>query len=315
GSGAPYPCYGLSTTQMRQWIRDFVDEVRARTGREAMIYTNRNWWDPCTGSSGDFSANPLFTANYSSSPGQLPAGWSNWTLWQFADAGRFPGDQDVFNGDEAALAAFVGGGATIGPQAFRRRFVGSASVIGQVCGRASDALYCATLDRQGNVTVTQGPPLGDPNGWGDPREYTTIQVAAVNGSDKADPCARASDGFYCWLAGGTGFPTQIAGPALSDGNGWGEPRYYTTIQFADVNGDGKDDVCARASDGFYCWLAGGTGFPTQIAGPALSDGNGWGEPKYYATIQLDGSVGDGNAALCGRHTHGCYWCRSSVARL
>jgi GH25 family lysozyme M1 (1,4-beta-N-acetylmuramidase) len=108
GYVAPYPCYGKTAAQLVTWISDFVNEVSARTGRLAMIYTNTNWWNPCTGNNASFGANPLFIANYSGSPGTLPAGWSRWTLWQYADAGALPGDQDVFNGTSTQLAALAG---------------------------------------------------------------------------------------------------------------------------------------------------------------------------------------------------------------
>ena len=42
-------CYGLSTTQMRNWIADFLNTYRARTGRYAVIYTTANFWNTCTG--------------------------------------------------------------------------------------------------------------------------------------------------------------------------------------------------------------------------------------------------------------------------
>jgi len=43
-------------------------------------------------------SNPLDIARYSSSVGTLPAGWSFYTFWQWADSGTFPGAQDRFNG-------------------------------------------------------------------------------------------------------------------------------------------------------------------------------------------------------------------------
>jgi GH25 family lysozyme M1 (1,4-beta-N-acetylmuramidase) len=109
GSGSPYPCYGLSPAQMGTWIRDFVNRVRERTGRPTMIYTNVNWWNPCTGGNGSFGDQPLFIARYASTPGRLPAGWSRFTLWQFTSSASIPGirtlaDQDVFNGTLADMA-------------------------------------------------------------------------------------------------------------------------------------------------------------------------------------------------------------------
>nr|WP_063817822.1 GH25 family lysozyme [Herbidospora sakaeratensis] len=110
GSGSPSPCYGLSPAQMVTWIGDFVDRVRERTGRPTMIYTNTNWWNPCTGGTTRFGGNPLFIANYGSAPTPLPSGWSKWTLWQYADAGSLPGDQNVFNGSLSQLAALAASG-------------------------------------------------------------------------------------------------------------------------------------------------------------------------------------------------------------
>jgi hypothetical protein len=36
-------------------------------------------------------------------PGTLPYGWRFHTFWQHDDAGAFPGDQNVFNGDANRL--------------------------------------------------------------------------------------------------------------------------------------------------------------------------------------------------------------------
>ncbi len=98
-------CYGLSAASMVSWIRAFSDEVHARTGKYPMIYTTFDWWSSCTGNSSAFAAtNPFWIAKYSSTaPTSLPAGTGYWTMWQNADSGTFPGDQDVFNGTYAQL--------------------------------------------------------------------------------------------------------------------------------------------------------------------------------------------------------------------
>ncbi|WP_435644524.1 GH25 family lysozyme [Streptomyces sp. H49] len=112
-------CYGLSQSAMVSWIRDFSNEVRAKVGRYPAIYTTTDWWTTCTGDNSGFgSTNPLWIARYSSSPGSLPAGWSTQTIWQYADSGTFPGDQDTFNGTLTDLQAFAkGGGYTPPPTA------------------------------------------------------------------------------------------------------------------------------------------------------------------------------------------------------
>jgi GH25 family lysozyme M1 (1,4-beta-N-acetylmuramidase) len=98
-------CYGMAGAAMVAWIRDFSNTVLARTGRLPAIYSTTDWWTRCTGNTAAFSANPLFIARYttSGSVGTLPAGWSTYTFWQWWDAGFFPGDQDVFNGNVSQL--------------------------------------------------------------------------------------------------------------------------------------------------------------------------------------------------------------------
>lgn len=101
-------CYGLSQQAMVSWIADFSNTVYSLTGRLPAIYSTTNWWEQCTGNTSQFAANPLFIARYSTDgPGTLPAGWTSYTFWQYADSGTFPGDQDVFNGSLSQLQAFA----------------------------------------------------------------------------------------------------------------------------------------------------------------------------------------------------------------
>jgi GH25 family lysozyme M1 (1,4-beta-N-acetylmuramidase) len=106
-------CYNLTPAQLTGWMRDFVDEVKVRTGRLAMVYTNPNWWGPCTNNDASFGAYPLFNSGYLPSPPPVPAGWTRWTLWQYTSSLTVPGisgsvDGDVFNGTPAELAALAG---------------------------------------------------------------------------------------------------------------------------------------------------------------------------------------------------------------
>ncbi|OXY88782.1 lysozyme [Streptomyces diastatochromogenes] len=92
-------CYGKSKTGMVDWIRDFLDRYKDRTGRDAVIYTATSWWADCTGNYAGFGAtNPLWVARYASSAGTLPAGWSSYTMWQYTSSGPTVGDHDRFNG-------------------------------------------------------------------------------------------------------------------------------------------------------------------------------------------------------------------------
>jgi GH25 family lysozyme M1 (1,4-beta-N-acetylmuramidase) len=104
-------CYGLSKSAMVSWILSFSNEYHAKTSRWPVIYTATSWWSECTGNTGDFSStNPLMLAYYStSSAGPMPYNWTYQTIWQFADSGTFPGDQDRFNGDTSRISALANG--------------------------------------------------------------------------------------------------------------------------------------------------------------------------------------------------------------
>jgi GH25 family lysozyme M1 (1,4-beta-N-acetylmuramidase) len=100
-------CYGLSQTAMVSWIRDFLNTYKARTTRDAVIYSNLDWWTRCTGNTTAFNAtNPLWVARYASSPGTLPGGWPFYTFWQWTST---PLDQNRFNGDQTRLVALANG--------------------------------------------------------------------------------------------------------------------------------------------------------------------------------------------------------------
>ncbi|MBK3574603.1 lysozyme [Streptomyces sp. MBT65] len=103
-------CYGKSAVGMVTWIGDFLGRYRARTGRDAVIYTSTSWWTLCTGGYRGFgSTNPLWVARYATSPGTLPAGWSAYTMWQYTSSGATVGDHDRFNGSPDTLGEFATG--------------------------------------------------------------------------------------------------------------------------------------------------------------------------------------------------------------
>jgi GH25 family lysozyme M1 (1,4-beta-N-acetylmuramidase) len=102
-------CYGLSQSAMVSWVRAFSNEIKAKYNKYPMIYTTFDWWNTCTGNSSAFAAtNPFWIAIYRSTPPtSLPAGTATWTMWQNADSGTFPGDQDQFNGSITQLQALA----------------------------------------------------------------------------------------------------------------------------------------------------------------------------------------------------------------
>ncbi|TQK51912.1 GH25 family lysozyme M1 (1,4-beta-N-acetylmuramidase) [Streptomyces sp. SLBN-118] len=103
-------CFGKTQSGMVTWIRDFLSRYRARTGRDAVIYTATSWWTQCTGNYSGFGAsNPLWIARYNTTPGTLPAGWAYQTMWQYTSSGPIVGDHNKFNGALDRVAALANG--------------------------------------------------------------------------------------------------------------------------------------------------------------------------------------------------------------
>jgi hypothetical protein len=102
---------------MTSWISSFLSRVESRIGVVPMIYTNVNWWNPCTGNSAAFSHYLLDISSCASSPPSVP-GWGNrWTFWQYdiPGCGGTVHDLDVYNGNLAGLAALAGGSGRSSP--------------------------------------------------------------------------------------------------------------------------------------------------------------------------------------------------------
>ncbi|MER5275457.1 lysozyme [Streptomyces sp. NPDC002809] len=103
-------CYGKTAAGMVSWIRDFVNTYKARTGRDAVIYTATSWWQACTGNNAGFATtNPLWVARYNTTVGELPAGWGFYTIWQYTSSGPTVGDHNHFNGALDRVQALANG--------------------------------------------------------------------------------------------------------------------------------------------------------------------------------------------------------------
>ncbi|MFF1461768.1 lysozyme [Streptomyces sp. NPDC058330] len=103
-------CYGKTQAAMVAWIRDFVNTYKARTGRDAVIYTATSWWKDCTGNNAGFgTTNPLWVARYNTTVGELPAGWGVYTIWQYTSSGPTVGDHNHFNGALDRVQALANG--------------------------------------------------------------------------------------------------------------------------------------------------------------------------------------------------------------
>jgi GH25 family lysozyme M1 (1,4-beta-N-acetylmuramidase) len=108
-------CYNLTPDQMQAWIHAFIGRIESAIGRKPMIYTNTNWWNPCTGNDPSFADYPLDIASYTRTLPTLPAGWTTFTLWQYTPGNpdrRSDHDRDVVAGGMAGLKALASAAAT-----------------------------------------------------------------------------------------------------------------------------------------------------------------------------------------------------------
>jgi len=102
---------GRSPAGMVKLISECAKPLEDAMGRRVVIYCSRGQWDESVG--GGFEGHPLWIANYTTAPQPtLAKAWKSWVLWQYSDhahyAGVNPGaDADYFNGDLAALEAFI----------------------------------------------------------------------------------------------------------------------------------------------------------------------------------------------------------------
>jgi hypothetical protein len=140
-----------------------------------------------------------------------------------------------------------------------------------------------------------------------PGAAVSFRLADVNGDGLADACVRLPEGISCALNTGAGsfgaFRRYLAD--YTDAQGWGRLDSGASLQFADLNHDGKADVCGRSPEGLRCALA-------DEHGTALVDARTWtaefaagaGFERGAGAFLLADIDGDGFADACGRSAEG-----------
>jgi hypothetical protein len=191
--------------------------------------------------------------------------------------------------------------------------------VRDVCGRSRAGVVCA-LGRQSpepgfGATTLWSPDFSDEQGWADrPARWGSIRFPDVNGDGRADVCGFGSSGHRCALSTGKEFSAlDVWGPPLQElGETAALPEVWATVQYPDLDHDGKDDTCARAPLGIHCALSSGQGFGFwRLWSSGLKDGWLGMQPKVWPTLQIIDVTADGLPDLCAR---GYYQLACLVAR-
>lgn len=191
--------------------------------------------------------------------------------------------------------------------------LGSAIQIGDnskhIIPRTQSGIQAGTYSKAWEFFPPEGP-WGNASGM-DTHDYYygSIQSADLDGDGQDELLARASNGMqvYKYDATNANWDLLDQGGPFKDANGYTNPQFYYTIQTADVDGDGKDELLARASTGMQVYDFDATKTPAWIlrdSGGPFTDAGGWNQWKFYSTIQTADLDGDGQFELLGRSSSG-----------
>lgn len=103
---------GVSNDALTAGVQTWLEHVALQTGVTPIIYAGPRFWNGHV--NGNFSAYPLWVAEYGVQTPQLPRGWTNWNFWQYSQSGHESGvagnvDLDYFQGSIEDLTALAGG--------------------------------------------------------------------------------------------------------------------------------------------------------------------------------------------------------------
>ena len=171
-----------------------------------------------------------------------------------------------------------------------------------VCGIEHAHVVCWRSEARGFAEPLLGPAIA--------ATATFFDLVDVTGDGAADVCTRDADGLACVGASGHGWSERLELAALSDAAGFADVVHHGTLRFGDVDGDAREDVCARGAEGLDCWLARDGGFPVRVRGPRWSDAAGFADVARWATLRVIDVTADGLADACIRTASG-YRCALS----
>ncbi len=272
-------CYNMSPSQIVNWVKAFSNQVKARTGRLPMVYTTTDWWKRCTGNSPALGGQPLHIAAYSTWVGEMPFGWSTYSVWQYSSTGPFAGDSNVWRGSYAQLQKFAANATGSAPEP------AVASTADVVAADSSGNLWRYTA----GFTGTLGAPKKIGTGW---LGLRSINVIDWNADGILDLVAQWTSGkLNVYL--GNAFGGFATGPVLA-ASGWA--GYQLTIGYW-LPGSYYPQVLSRDDAGTVRFSPNDSG---GLLGTSSIIGQGWANVNM-TMIDFDG---DGNPDILGQDSDG-----------
>ena len=109
---------GLSAAALQTWTNAWLDEIAARTGVSAVVYSSPNFWKTALGDTQTVAGDghKLWVAHWTTNGSPLVPGtnWGGfgWTFWQWSDCSKVPGfahcvDGDRYHGPDPSPAAIA----------------------------------------------------------------------------------------------------------------------------------------------------------------------------------------------------------------
>ncbi len=137
---------GLSATAVAASVKKWIAHVKAKTGRDPIVYTGFYFWRDSVGGA-NVLPSPLFHAQYTTAAcPNIAAPWTTWKWWQYTSSGSINGiagnvDVDRYNGTKAQLLAELGPPGSCGD--------GTCSAGESTVSCPEDCGPCATIDAAG----------------------------------------------------------------------------------------------------------------------------------------------------------------------
>jgi hypothetical protein len=173
-----------------------------------------------------------------------------------------------------------------------------------VCARAADGVTCSRWQTDGFVAPSRWSTdfgFADATTGSGDRLYSPD----LDGDGRSDLCLRRTAGLACALrSADDAFGAAISSRVFTDDDGFASWAAESTLAFADVDGDGRLDACARRGTELVCAHGRGDGgFDTATRWSTASFENG-DDPLRLSTTRFGDVDGDGRADVCMNGAHG-----------